>query len=53
MQNITIQLPDSLEKIKLLINILNTYGWSDHTITVNNTTYHISQEGMNLLQQIK
>ncbi len=51
-QNIIIPLPDSLEKIKLVINILNTYQGTEHTVIVNNTTYTISQEGINLLQKI-
>ena len=49
---ISIALPDSLEKIKLLINILNNHPWTDHRVVVQNKEYHISAQGMILLQSI-
>ena len=50
---ITIKLPDSLEKINLLINILNNNSWADYIITVNNKEYHITAQGMKLLEIFK
>lgn len=49
---IHITLPDSLEKIKLLGNIITSHPGDDHTISVHNKTYTISQQGMDLIQQI-
>lgn len=50
---ITIKLPDSLDKINLLINILNNNNWEDHIVNVNNKEYHITTEGMKLLEIFK
>ncbi len=49
---IIITLPDSIEKIKLLSNIINSSIGEDYTILVYGTTYHISQQGMDLIKQI-
>lgn len=49
---ITISLPDSIDKIKLLSNIINSSPGEDYSIIVHGTTYHISQQGMDLIQKI-
>ncbi len=51
-KTISISLPDSLEKIKLLISILNNHPWTDTIIIVQNKEYYISKQGMNLLQNM-
>lgn len=48
---ITIQLPDTLAKIQFLIQLLQNHAWEDHTVIVNNTTYHINNQWMNLITQ--
>lgn len=48
---ITIQLPDSLAKIQFLIQLLQNHAWEDHTVIVNNTTYHINDQWMTLINQ--
>ena len=49
---ITLALPDSLEKIKLLGNVINSHPGDDYTISIHNKLYTISQQGMDIIQQI-
>jgi len=51
-KNIIIPLPDSLDKINILISLLHTHPWVDHTITINNNTYQISAQGMKHIQSL-
>lgn len=45
-------LPDTIEKIKLLSTILNSYSGDDVTVIINTTTYHITTQWRQLIQSL-
>lgn len=47
---VTLELPDSLEDIKHIITSITSNPWEDHTIHINNNTYHISTQGMEAIK---
>lgn len=47
-----ITIPDNLEKIKLLSNIIMSNPWEDITISVHGKEYTVSHQGMELIQKI-